>query len=130
MAMDKLMTQNVGMKQEGIFPQDLKGTRMRFYKSGTLKGGAFGVLMSLYAFSVEANQLADPFKKRLNQVYGAMEVISYAIVGCAFLWTLIQCILYVTQGKHAPWGRLAVIAGIAIALVSINIVKSFLGVSW
>ena len=76
------------------------------------------------------NRLEEPFKKKLSQGYSAMLSIAYVLVGCAILATLIQCVLATMSGKQAPWGRLGLIAVVATIIVSMNVVKSFLGVNW
>jgi len=86
--------------------------------------------MVCYTLPVYASRLEDPFKRKLSQGYHALEAIAYVLVGCAIMGTLIQCVLCAVQGKPAPWGRLGVIGAVATAIISVSVIKNFLGVRW
>lgn len=90
---------------------------------------ALGTALSfLGACPAYASRIADPFKKKLTEGYDALLVIGTALSGCAFLAVLIQCILCVSQGKQAPWGRLGVIGAVTVAIMAMPLIKSFFGI--
>ena len=90
--------------------------------------GGCGCLV--YTLPAYASRIEDPFKRKLGQGYNALEAIAYVLVGCAIMGTLIQCVLASMQGRQAPWGRLGVIGAVATAIISMSVIKNWLGVRW